>query len=208
MKSYLNLIILCTLCSVPVFSQGFIHHGNTITYRGNVFEMDSPTDTIPYIDSATGNEYIKIIHYDTMAVKMNGKKIYAHTQLSSEPRALAGSDALELFIFKRIAGELEQMADGSYELDMSIVTDPKGKLVFYYYNGMYYNDHHNGKTNSQYLSPAMTAAITKKLPAILGDPPAMLPGRKKGSNEAVCAATYLSHYRAEVKQHKAVFAKQ
>ena len=173
--------------------------------------MVAPNDTINYTDPASGSEYMKVIHYDTMAVSMNGHKVYARRDTAEKivrPQSYPGQAPEELYLLKGLSGILIKLPDGVYSLFVSLVIDEKGKAVFYRYgflSGREFSAKDKQKGEPIDISADIKNAIIARLDVLLPKAPKMIPASVNGT--AVCADTYMEDYRIKVSGHKVSFVK-
>ena len=220
------------LCFIPstCISQEFVRQGNTITYRGNKFEIDEPPRyySIMRVDR-DHPEYppdtTKIYSFDSTIMRMNGEhvydgiqKIHPENKRLFEPIPKNNKSPFELFILRSFAKEFNKLPDGIYYLNIgNIIIDKTGKMVYYEYSGLS-DSNPNTDTNNeddgnvQPKTPskvplAIEQSISKMIDSFMNTIPTMIPGKLNGKNINYRTGIYTNKYKIKVKNHKAIFIK-
>lgn len=198
MVMVLPLTIAClALFSQISYSKRFDRQGNKVTYRGNTFELGNALqDTIIIVDPVTGGEITKYIKRPPMPETINGIKIYKPAELTTQPQGYTQNGMLQDYVFRKISGMLNELPDGTYDLDISsLVIDKNGKIVYYEGEGFrQYNNRVPDRTRD---------AIAAKIDEILYDAPAMKPGQVNGNSvTSLSYITTFANYEIEVKDHQ------
>ena len=168
MLVFMPLAVVCIVCfSKNSFSQKFEKNGNTVTYKGNKFELSDPKqDTMSIIDPVTGKENTVVARLAPKPVKMNGKQIPA--DVDKQPYFTGSDDGLRAYVLKRLRKELDKLDDGMYELDISnIVIDETGKIVYFDFAGVRGNKLDDGTTSAANNNVTSVTITDKNAPADL-----------------------------------------
>ncbi len=142
MLVFVPLALVCIVCfSKNSFSQKFVKNGNTVTYRGNKFELRKfHADTILTTDPVTGKEHTMIETAANQLVKMNGKPIYHHDfkgNTLKEPYFAGSNSDLWEYLMHNLKSDFAKMDDGYYCLIINnLIIDEKGKIVYYEYENV------------------------------------------------------------------------
>ena len=161
MLVFVPLAVVCIVCfSKNGFSQKFEKNGNTVTYKGNKFELSGPlADTISLTDPVTGKEKTMITKRDPVPVSMNG--VTVQTKVDKPAYFKESETNLRAYLLKHLKKELENLKDGNYSLNISdVVVDEHGKVVYFKYADM-----RRSKDRSEMNMPAGTVASRQKLPS-------------------------------------------
>jgi len=193
-------------CTMHTSAQTFERKGNIVTYRGNKF-LYSPKDlkdTITVTDPVTGQKMVKITAIESRPVKMNGEKIYYGDEMSMLPIPEGKEGDAERGILKALQADLNKLPDGKYYLDLfNVITDKKGKVVFYEYNGLI---SHNNKLK---IPADITKSINSRIDSLVINISPYKPARAGNSRNVVGnTGMYMSFYTIVVKKHKAAFGKK
>lgn len=205
------LAIACFSKNGSAWGHQFERNGNTVTYKGNKFILSEPKiDTIILIDPVTGQEQTQYRTFDPQPITMNGNKIYSeatapYNEENITPRYYASNATLEEYVLKNIAGGLNSLPDGDYNLRISnIVVSENGKVVYYDYGGVERKFYPNTwKPVAKDSVKQITAGIDK----FLNDAPALSPGTLKGKAVPAILPTEFSRVNIIVKNHQATIKK-
>jgi len=170
MLVFIPLALVCIICfSKNSFSQRFERNGNTVTYRGNTFELsDAKYDTTSYLDPVTGKWHTTIIETTPAPITMNGKPIAK--DVDQKP-VFTGSDKdLRDYLLKNMKGELGKLNDGLYTLNISnIFVDENGRIVYFDYDNMKRSKTLNEAEDPvQHVSTSTAAASDPPIQVTLG----------------------------------------
>lgn len=143
-KKYINtrtvLIVLSFFCVmmmaiVPAHTQSRPPRIDTITYKGNVFEVSNMGDTVEMLDPVTGEIETIISNPYPIPVKMNAMNIYAKGDVDIAPSVTA--NMLNRQIIQSLSHRITTLADGEYRLLLSnVIVSDKGKIVYYNFDGI------------------------------------------------------------------------
>ena len=113
--------------------------GNTITFRGNIFELYTPPSDTVYIENPeTKEREIKIYSMDPYPIKMNNEKIFSSDSVDERP-VLKGirDNMLIVGIFKDNEMLLSKLDDGEYRFSIpQVVIGKNGELLYYIWEGL------------------------------------------------------------------------
>src|SRR5690606_19558716 len=143
------VLVLSVFCfSKNAFSDNKkIKDGNTVTYRGNVFELSSlAIDTFMVQDPATGEMILRIARREPVPVKINGDTIYQDYALRDmigkgletvTSQSTLKASGMRLYLLDNLKKEISKLHDGNYWLGISnVIVDKNGKVVYYDYAGL------------------------------------------------------------------------
>lgn len=197
----LLIILLVLICSAAsLFAQRFDRY-STVTYHGNEFQLvHAKNDTVSIIDSATGNELIKVRTYGARVQKMNGLRVYETKELSSIPAPLRSNGSLELYLLKGLISDFNKLSDGIYGLFIHNMTvDIKGKIV-------YYQDVTFSKMGENMTVPKeIERSINSRIDTLINKAPIMKPGIYQGKPVISSAPINTGNYKITVRNHKTTF---
>ncbi len=134
------LMLPVVACSILFFSQTSFsgdvkREGKYIYANGNKLELQyekPPVDTIMMIDPVTGNEKTIVTRMSERVVKLNGKRVYAHNEVTKtgDIGYPPGSKAND-FIIKKVLSEFSDLRPGDYIVFMNgLLLDEKGKVIY------------------------------------------------------------------------------
>lgn len=140
-KGYINtravLLVLSFFCvivcaSYTSYAQQKQPVINTITYKGNVFEIMNSADTFLALDPVTNEVGTVIENPNPIPLKLNNMNIYSKGDVEKHP-SVKGT-TLRNYILQTIG---KQLSDGEYRLLLSnVILNEKGKIVYYSYDGL------------------------------------------------------------------------
>src|SRR5690606_34555792 len=108
---------------------------DTITYKGNLFEVSNMGDTVDMLDPVTGEIETIISNPHPIPLKINNMNIYAKADVETEPSVTAAM--LNRHILQSLAGRVAKLADGEYRLLLSnVIVSDRGKIVYYNFDGI------------------------------------------------------------------------
>lgn len=168
------LVLVSTLCFTKNAISGDkkIFKGNTVTYKGNVFELSEKMhDTIMVEDPVTGKMLMKIAEREPQPIKMNGQQIYDYLEVGPKVQGLK----LREYFRNAIMDESDLLIRMGYNFRLfDVVIDEKGRVVYYTFSGLYKS------YNARELPEKEIKRINKKIETVLKDieaTPAMLDGK-------------------------------
>lgn len=205
MLVFIPLAVVCTIFfSQNSFSQKFEKNGNTVTYRGNKFEMSLPvTDTQILVDPVTGKEVVRTTTMEPVPIKMNGIKVYNNDEVTAKPYVIDEKKSFETYLLTSLSDEFNKLSDGIYYLDVyNVVVGTNGHVVYYEYDGL---SHENETTK---IPVNITAAIDKKIDALINKSPVFSPGKVKSTSVIVWTNIFLRDYKIKVGNHQSSFYKK
>ena len=172
------LLLLCLVCFTKnAFSDGKREmKGNTLSYRGNVFEMLTfPNDTVMVEDPLTAEWTMMIATRAPKPVRLNGKQIFTADEVDNEPELTDNN--IRKYIMKNISDDLPRLGDGEYTMFISnIVMNTEGEIVLFDYDGIreYYTA--QIKTTNAKQKKSIDSKIAKLIHNVPRLKPAMLNG--------------------------------
>ncbi len=206
----LRMLVLAPVIIVSVvffsntgFSQKFEQNGNTISYKGNKFEM-SPAmhDTIAIVDPVTGVERTMVTTLDPKPITMNGNKIYNSNELNKKTTFNIKEASIKEYLMNQIGKKLSQLPNGYYNMQVSnIVIDEKGKLVFYTFNGL--TKMHIDKNDQAAIPVVMKNEIDKNIHNALNNLEGT-PGQYQNTNAPSLVTEIDLNNSIEIKDHKII----
>jgi hypothetical protein len=209
MRTCISLFLLLSISSFA-YAQTFVRNGNTVTYRGNKFEIGRPeNDTTDVVDPVTGQEMRHIKVHDPSPQQMNGTQIYQAWAVSSLAEMPALHDPLEIYVLKRLAPEFEQLPDGDYFIDTrNIVVDRQGKIVFYEYQGITTTASNETGTGVFDIPVATKAVVEKKIDRLFRSAYKMTPARSGDRTVLICTDQLFGDYKIVVSAHSTSIARR
>jgi hypothetical protein len=204
-KPYILLMLCLTCYAHSSFAQTFVKKGNTVTYRGNAFELSAPIyDTQTIVDPVTDKKIKKVENKGTVPVKMNGRKIYRTYELFAAPATYLEFGPLGDYIFRELRDELNKLPNGNYVMLVdNIVVDDIGKIVYYEYHGMR-SDNPKTKVSAIHEKP-----IIKKLDMLMTKAAPFRPGQVQQYQNAIARTDItFDMYTIEIRDHKTTIKKQ
>lgn len=173
----LPITLVCVLCfSKNAFSDDKrIKKGNTITYKGNVFEMsEEQRDTVIVIDPTNGEEIMKVRMKPPRPLSMNGKSIYSNysTGVDISTIGILTGTSLKQYLFSKLKQEFRQLNDGEYHLDIdNIIINERGKIVYYDYGGLRYQEFADPNNRNKVVDKKTQDLFSKKISSLMNDVP-------------------------------------
>lgn len=182
MLAFIPVLVVSILCfSQNGFSQKFERNGNTVTFRGNKFEMKEPQeDSIELEDPATGQRFWRVVRTDSYPIKMNGKKVFNTDEAASAPAYVGPDGHLWNHVMKQAKNNLMQMGEGEYVLNANhFIVDEHGNIVYYNYFDIGKMDGKKMRTDmlSKDQQQRISEAISRILVNIKGLRPAIFNGK-------------------------------
>jgi hypothetical protein len=137
----LAILPLCIVC-IFLFTENALSkearkEGSKLYYKGNVFELWSPTatpDTIMVEDPTNGEIAMVISTIDSFPVRMNGRDIFRVGDFSNmERKEYDETTAVELreYFAENMKTVMNKMQDGEYRIHTYLILDESGKVVYY-----------------------------------------------------------------------------
>lgn len=136
MLAFIPIAVVSILCfSQNGFSQNFERDGNTVTYRGNKFQLsDVVRDTVELEDPTTGQRSIKVMQKDPAPMTMNGNPIYSG---DITPEYTGPDKNIRMYMLKQMKNDLSGLDNGQYTLNINnIVVDENGNIVYFEYGNI------------------------------------------------------------------------
>ena len=128
---------------------------------------------------------------------MNGTRIYNTDEVTRKPIQLVENGLLEMYILKAISGDLNNLPDGTYFLDMyNIIIDKNGKIVYYEYRGLKPDDDRTTEPPDD-----IKKAIDKKIDPLMSEAADFDPGKVNGIAVITRSAVMLNMFKIQVKNH-------
>lgn len=107
----------------------------TITHKGNVFEIVSMADTATILDPITTEIKTVISNPNPIPVKLNNMNIYAAGDVDTKPSVT--SAILIRYIVQSLNKQISALGNGEYRLRMSnVIISDFGKIVYYNFEGL------------------------------------------------------------------------
>ncbi|MBS1773019.1 MAG: M56 family metallopeptidase [Bacteroidetes bacterium] len=180
----LPLVLVCLLCFTKnAFSDDTKKKvGNKVTYRGNVFEFKEwPVDTFTIVDPSTGEEKKVIRKREPSPIKMNGKEIYTDNYRDDgsyiaipglNTIGVLNASSLRQYLLDNLKDEVQQLSNDEYEIHLSnIIIDGKGKIVYYDYDGISFQEYANPKRAQKTIDSSVQVSFSKRIARLLNNVP-------------------------------------
>lgn len=165
-KTYINtraaLIALPFFCvigcaSYTAYAQQKQPVINTITHKGNVFEIMNSADTFLALDPVTNEVGTVIENPNPIPLKLNNMNIYSKGDVEKHPSV--NGTTLRNYILQTISN---QLSDGEYRLLLSnVILNEKGKIVYYNYDGLEKKTGTSAKKDATINTKTIEALIDK-----------------------------------------------
>ena len=119
----------------------------TITHKGNVFEILSMADTVTVLDPITTEISTIIENPNPVPVKLNYMNIYAKGDVDTEPSLTWAK--LVRYIVQSSNQHVSALGNGEYQLNISnVILNAQGKIVYYNFDGI------NKQQGREVIAPA------------------------------------------------------
>lgn len=107
----------------------------TITHKGNVFEIVSMADTATMLDPVTTEIKTVINNPNPIPVKLNNMNIYAAGDVDTKPSVTC--DMLIRYIVQSLNKQISALGNGEYRMRISnVIISDYGKIVYYNFEGL------------------------------------------------------------------------
>jgi hypothetical protein len=109
-----------------------------VSYRGNIFELQSdPIDTVYIENIVTGEREMKISRMDLYPVKMNGLPIAGIKDLQTPALPQRSLDEYFIDLALKNKAFFNQLPDGQYRINpRHFVVSEEGKILYYKFDGI------------------------------------------------------------------------
>ena len=174
----------------------------TITHKGNVFEILSMADTVTVLDPITTEISTIIENPNPVPVKLNNMNIYAKGDVDTEPSLTWAK--LVRYIVQSSNQQVSALGNGEYQLNISnVILNAQGKIVYYNFDGIskIHSEGHigkvddnniiatlNGSTNPagikigwKKLDERTNKSFSKQIEYLMNKAPAYQPAKVQGS---------------------------
>lgn len=132
------IALLCCSKNNVTSKNARIVNGNTVTYKGNTFEMDAPPEqTFSMIDPKTGKLDTFTFNSIPAPIKMNGQKIFSD-KVDKAPVLKSGdNNSLIYAVIVKNKDLLEKLDDGVYRISVNnTVVGENGAILYYDWEGI------------------------------------------------------------------------
>jgi len=147
-------------------------------------------DTTITIDPVDGYEILKEYITDPQVIMANDHKVYSKDEVSSP---VQHCDRLEKYLLKKLSKKLKMLYTQENEnirIDLrSVVVNEKGKVIYYEYNGVYFNNKSDNITT-------LPIDLNNKVPKLMKKHPKLKPATVNG--EKVIAHTNISLFKNKI----------